>query len=356
MSIASSKKAGRVVRYTRVDGTEVTKRYEPYVKPGAAPAAPPPPVQPPPTDDRYADGKRPLRELIADWKTDRSYTKLAKSSRRTYGQALRQLTIEEMPVHKVTTKMLRDIVNEIIAAAEKRNPDAEYAGHGAAASFATMCQALFAHAVRFGWIADTPAKMLRHGLEGGEFPAWTEEQYQIALKHLPERLRRACVLAYWTGQRRGDLIKMEWADYDGETLHVTQQKTKKYVPLPLADLPELRAELASWQPSVVDLSGKPTGTILLTDAGVPWNGGNLSVQLMNALAKIPGFPSGLNMHGLRKRCLTNLVDAGVPTTWVMIISGHTSPATLMKYIRLADKKIGAAGAFAMARAKRAANS
>lgn len=46
-------------------------------------------------------------------------------------------------------------------------------------------------------------------------------------------IRHAVILAYTTGQRGQDLIRMKWSDYDGEGIYVVQLKTKAPVWIPL---------------------------------------------------------------------------------------------------------------------------
>ena len=41
------------------------------------------------------------------------------------------------------------------------------------------------------------------------------------------------MLALWTGQRQGDLLKLTWAAYDGTHIRLRQSKRKKRVLLPV---------------------------------------------------------------------------------------------------------------------------
>lgn len=343
MSKKSEQKAGRVVRYTKADGTVVTKHYAAYVKPGAAatpaPAAPvytPPPTPPAPTASAVT-----VSDLITAWQRSPAWNKLAPSSKVTYNQALRRVGMANTPVSEVTRGKLLARVEAII----------EAIGPGAAAVFITTCQAMFKYALRREWIVASPVTMLRDDVEMGEFAPWSMEEYELAQKYLPERLRRATVLALYTAQRRSDLIKMKWSDYDGATIYVKQQKTGAELWLPVD--PMLKAELEGWRPSVVvDLAGKPTGTILLTGAGLPWTGNNLSAQILRELARIPGFPTGHNIHGLRKLSLTLRANSGSTAKEIMAWSGHKSMAQAEKYIESSDQKGLAASSLAKLAARR----
>jgi hypothetical protein len=66
------------------------------------------------------------------------------------------------------------------------------------------------------WIDLSPATEVKP-LPGGELPTWTQAQADLAMRLLPEHLRRV-VLGMHTGQRCGDLIAMRWSAYEGEVI------------------------------------------------------------------------------------------------------------------------------------------
>jgi hypothetical protein len=43
---------------------------------------------------------------------------------------------------------------------------------------------------------------------------WTEAMIGRAIAGLPDRLRAALLLALWTGQRQGDLLRLPWSAYE----------------------------------------------------------------------------------------------------------------------------------------------
>lgn len=314
------RRAERVVRYVRADGTEVEKRY--------------PAWQPVPGESRPKDT---IEDLLEAWQRSPRWRKLAPSTQRTYATACKHLRgIHRVPVREITRRHLLDMRDGVV----------ESHGMGAANSFVTVLSLIFNFAVDYEWIEHPPTARLRRDLEMGEIPPWSLDEFALAVRHLPERLRRAVVLAAYTGQRRGDLIKMGWADYDGRAIRVVQQKSQGAVKLTLPVPPPLKLELDRWRPAVVDLRGTPVGTILLTDAGVPWRGGNLSVQMMNHLNKVPGFPEGKNMHGLRKLAAASLAQAGCSVHEIMAITGHRTLAMVELYTRSVEQAQAAEAAMA----------
>jgi integrase len=337
MLIESSKKAGRVVRYVRRDGTAVTKTYAPYVKRGTAAA---PITQAAPTHQTTATddpNTETVADLIAAWRRSEAWENLSKNTRITYGRALRHLSHEDM-ANTLATKASRKELLKIVSAVTTAF------GHGAAGTLVTACQSMFRWAVDQEWIGVTPARDMRRNIKYGVFPAWSKDEYELAERHLPELIRRAVVLAAYTVQRRGDLVKMKWSDYDGTTIHVIQEKTGAEVWVPVH--PALKAELEAWRPAATvvpirnNMGVNPNdGTILITRTGRPWTGNNVSAQLQNGLEKIPGFPTGHNIHGLRKLGCTLLAEAGATTQEIQAWSGHKTTAQVQHYTESANKRV-----------------
>jgi integrase len=313
-----SRKAGRVVRYTRKDGTKVEKRYATW--------------QPKPS---IGNGDT-IGDLIAAWQQSPRWNKLADSSKDGYTRALRHLSaVARVRAGDLVRRDLLSLRDAIVAAH----------GPGAARDFVTAVGSLWAWAIDYEWnVQPGASRRLLKDLPKGELPAWTIEETRLALQHLPERLRRAVILALHTGQRRSDLIAMHWSDYDGATIPVVQEKTGAKLIIPV--VPELMAELDAWKPALVDLAGTPLGTILLTDAGESWTDTNLSAQMNIYLKKVPGFPQGRNIHGVRYLAAASLAQAGCTVHEIMSITGHKTIAMVQKYTQAVDQAKAAQAAVA----------
>lgn len=308
----SSKRAGRVVRYTLADGTVTTKRYPAYR------------AKPKPAGKTVVD-------LLTAWEGSPGWAKLAENTKLQYSTYSRLLLpgMGKIPVKKVERATLLDIRDAVV---KTRGP-------GAGIAFARTTSAAFGWAVKRGWLDRSPATLLREELaDGGHLPTWTEEDVTLALAMLPEYLRRPVVLALYTGQRRGDLIAMPWSAYDGAKIRLVQEKTDQTMVLPAP--PELRAELDYWR------KRDPDGSRILTNKfGKPWRQApNLSKQLGDALAKIEGFPPGRNIHGLRKLAATRLAEAGCTLHEIAAITGHQSLGMLQLYTKAVDQERAAEAA------------
>lgn len=307
---------GRVVRHTRPDGTIKEYHYPAY-------EAPPAPII---ITHTVAD---PLGEVMEKWQRSPEWRGLARGTQDIYVRAMVDLRgMTAVPIAQITKPMMMDQRNAIA--------DDPKRGAGAARCFVIGVSALFSFASHYGIAiaVPNPAIGLARGLIVGELPAWTEADYQLATKHLPEYLRRVVVLARFTGQRRSDLIKMLWSDYDGTTIRVTQQKTK--VPLKIPAGPQLKAELAAWR-------GLPAQPIVTRPNGMPWVGANVSKVLGRELDKIDGFPKGRNLHGLRKLTAVALAMAGATPHQIMSITGHKSIGMVQHYTKDVDQERLASG-------------
>jgi integrase len=74
-----------------------------------------------------------------------------------------------------------------------------------------------------------------------EHEPWPEWLIEAFLSKAKPSLRWAVRLALYTGQRRSDLVKMMWSQFDGEFIEVRQQKTDELLSIPCHRA--LRAEL-----------------------------------------------------------------------------------------------------------------
>lgn len=259
--------------------------------------------------------------VIASWQDSPEWEALRKNTTDGYVryihplfQAMRQVSIKQ--VRRRHLMAIRDMV-------------AKQRGHGAAIGFCRAAGALFKWAIEHDIVEVSPATTLRRKLRQGELPAWTDEQAQRAMQRLPEPWRRAVVLAYFTGQRRGDLCQLRWSDYDGAALRIKQQKTSTVLEIPA--VAELRAELSRWKAEARSV------TILETPRGLPWLPFYLSRTLPEELAKI-GLPAGLNIHGLRKLTAVRLAEAGCSAHEIASITGHKTLAMVQHYTKAANQR------------------
>lgn len=272
---------------------------------------------------RQPKGNRTVAGIIAEWQNSPEWDALRPNTKDGYVRYIHPLfqAFKTVDFRKLRREHLMGVRNVVA----KKN------GHGAAGGYCKAVQALFKWTVEQGITDFSPATKLRTKLRVGELPTWTEEQARKAMRDLPEAYRRVVVLAYYTGQRRGDLCALKWSAYDGAFLRVKQQKAKdNKKPLEIPVLPELRAELAEWKRQA------RTVTILETVRGLPWGAPYLSRILPYELAKI-GLPR-LGVHGLRKLTAVRLAEAGCSPHEIAAITGHETLAMISHYTKAVNQR------------------
>lgn len=203
---------------------------------------------------------------------------------------------------------------------------------GIANQLVSFLSGLLSFAVDREWV-DYNVALRVERLKSGEWERWTDEALEKALKSFPTRLRRAIILALYTGQRLGDCLSMRWSAFDGAGIHVLQAKTKEPVYIPCHAV--LQQELAEWKKDAKGL------TILQTVQGRPWTANGFQVEWRKAKVK-HGIP--FQFHGLRKTAAAKLAEAGCSDREIMAITGHRSTKEVSRYTRQADQRVRAEAA------------
>lgn len=259
----------------------------------------------------YADN---IEELLKSYERSPQWRQLKPSSQATYSYYLKYLA-------GVGHLLVKDVDRRSIM--ELRDAVAIRCGDGAANNFTNAVGALFAWAVKRGWREYSPCMRIEP-LKRTPYPTWRLEEIELALEHLPQELCRAVILALYTGQRRSDIVRMTWADYDGKHIRVKQEKTG--TPLMLPCHPYLKQCLDGWKAETV-----VTPTILHNSRGTQWRADGISNAMLAALRRVPGFPVGRNMHGIRKAAATMLAEAGCSAHEIMSVTGHKSLKEIERY-------------------------
>ena len=62
---------------------------------------------------------------------------------------------------------------------------------------------------------------------------WTPQDETAFIERAPVQFHLALMLALWTGQRQGDLLRLAWSAYDGTHIRLRQSKTGRRVVIPV---------------------------------------------------------------------------------------------------------------------------
>lgn len=187
------------------------------------------------------------------------------------------------------------------------------------------------------------AKNPAHGvplLDEGEHEPWPDWLVDEALTDA--KVRAPVALLYFTGQRIGDVVAMQWTDIADAMIEVRQQKTK--MPLAVAILPELAGILAELP--------RRSFAILTNSEGKPWTTSGLR-QMIQAWAI--GKGQKIVPHGLRKNAVNALLEAGCSSAEVNAITGQDLK-TIEHYAKKRDRsKLGKSAILKLDDARKAKN-
>jgi len=140
---------------------------------------------------------------------------------------------------------------------------------------------------------------------------WTADDETAFLKTSPAHLHLPLLLALWTGQRQGDLLRLPWSAYDGTHIRLKQSKTGSRVVVPVGTT--LKAAL--------DKATKRSTIILTTIEGKPWTPDGFRVSWRKAAIKA-GIV-GVTFNDLRGTAVTRLALAECTEAEIATITGHS---------------------------------
>jgi integrase len=104
---------------------------------------------------------------------------------------------------------------------------------------------------------------------------WTDADEATFLASAPAHLHLPMILALWSGQRQGDLLRLPWSAYDGRRIRLQQSKTGVRVEIPVGA--PLKAAL--------DRTERKSPIMLVNSAGKPWTSDGFSVSWRKAVIK-----------------------------------------------------------------------
>ncbi|KPL55489.1 integrase [Prosthecomicrobium hirschii] len=140
---------------------------------------------------------------------------------------------------------------------------------------------------------------------------WTDDDETAFLKSAPSHLHLPLMLALWTGQRQGDLLRLTWTAYDGERIKLKQSKTGARVNIPVG------APLKV----MLDATPRLSTQVLVNSDGRPWTEGGFRASFRKAQAAA-GI-TDLTFNDLRGTAVTRLALAEATEAQIATITGHS---------------------------------
>lgn len=256
----------------------------------------------PKTDDRT------IRAVIAKYRASQEYGGLKPVSRRDYDRYLDELErrLGDYAADAITPPVVLQIRNS-------------YGDRRASANhMLSVLRTLFGWAVEAGEMQTNPAREVKKVSTNSDgAKPWPEEMIQLALSSCRWEARMFVALAYYTGQRTADVLRMRLNSIIGGKIPVTQSKTGKALMLPIhRDLKPFIDEALA-RGSMVLVPG-PDGRELTTNQ---WRA--LWTREMEKEPQSAIRSGGLVPHGLRKSAVVALKEAGCTNAEIQAVTGHS---------------------------------
>ena len=177
-----------------------------------------------PDKEERKPSQRTFNALAGRYYKTPKYTKLGKETVRKYDAAIKYI------LAKIGTKDVTSLKRPHVIAMR----DANHHRHRFANYLVQCTRIMMETAIDLGWVTENPArevKMLESPYDGRE--PWTAELVTAFRDIADTRSLLIFELCLATGQRIGDVLNMQWNDYQNGMVKVVQGKTKKKLLIPL---------------------------------------------------------------------------------------------------------------------------
>jgi len=248
-----------------------------------------------------------LQAILNAYQESPKFTDLAERTRKDYTKHIRKIEDEfgDFPIAALPDRRTRA---EFLAWRDRMAVNSRRQADYVFATFASIMAWAADRGLILANPCERPGKLYRASRSDA---IWTEADEAALLKVAPPRIRLAYLLAVWTGQRQGDLLRLTWNAYDGSHIRLKQRKTGRRVVIPVSGA--LKAAL--------DQETKKAVTILTTTKGTAWTSHGFSATWRKTLAKAQ--VTGLTFHDLRGTAVTRLALAGCSEAEIATFTGHS---------------------------------
>jgi integrase len=248
-----------------------------------------------------------LQALIDDYQNSQAFLKRRERTRSDYVKQIAKIEAKfgDMPLKATERKETRGIFLDWRDDLALKSPrQADYAW--------TVLARILSWAKDRGRITVNPCERGGRVYDGTRVDhVWSEDDEAAFLKHAPAHLHPPLILALWTGQRQGDLLRLPWSAYDGTDIRLRQSKTGERVVVPVG------------APLKVMLDALPRRSpiILLNSEGRPWTPDGFRASW--GKASIKGGVRDLTFNDLRGTAVTRLALVGCTEPQIVAITGHS---------------------------------
>lgn len=250
-----------------------------------------------------------LQSILTQYQQSEHYRQLADSTRRDYGRHISQIekAFGDLPLQALSDQRTRGVFRawrDAIAVNSRRQADYRW----------SVLALILAWAVDGGLVPANPCIKGGRVYRGSRVDKiWTSEDEETFRTQAPSHLQLPLMLALWTGQRQGDLLRLPWSGYDGQRIRLRQGKTGMRVSIPVGT--PLKAALDAAAIS------KCSPLILTNSDGKPWTSDGFRSSWRKACAAVG--VTGLTFNDLRGTAVTRLALAGCTEAEIVTITGHS---------------------------------
>lgn len=309
MRLVKRVKHVKVYRVTLADGSTRTYCYH---RPTGLPL---PPLDDPTFLDAYqaaeaamnpTRGNDTVSALIDQFKDSSDWRRLRDSTRAIMAINLKSVEAKfgTLPVAALADRQCRAVFlawRDLVAEKTPRAADAKL----------SALQRVLSFAHDRGLIDSNPLEGFRRVYEVDRSERiWLPEQIVALNAVASPDVAFVALLAYHTGQRQGDLLRLTWTAYDGRALSLIQSKTRArvFVPLTVAAREAIDAR-------------KRTSPYIATNRGNAWTPDAFKKAWARSVTA--SKVDGLHFHDLRGTAVTMLAEAGCTVPEIASITGHS---------------------------------
>jgi integrase len=240
-----------------------------------------------------------LKSLTDQYYKSPQFRKLAHTSQKLYTYAINSI-LDHFRGVKITDIKRSDVMKMTNSMSDKP---------ASANLILRVASVLFSFAMDIDELPYNPASRVRK-LKIGSHSRWHPEEIRTAIAHKDRIISVAIALAWYTGQREGDILGLQWKDFKNGYINLIQTKTRAEIGVKVH--PELEAILSRIKSDEPDhffiVSGRKS------ISGQAFRGRFL--RATNDMGVYKTF------HGIRKGVASELAERGRSTKEIAAILGH----------------------------------
>ncbi len=248
-----------------------------------------------------------LLSILLGYQASDDFLRLADRTRKDYAAKIKLIESEfgDFPLSALTDRRTRGIFmawRDGLAVRSRRQADYAW----------TVLARVLSWALNRGLIAANQCEKGGRVYRGSRAEKiWTDSDEAAFLEKAPAHLHLALILALWTGQRQGDLLRLPWSAYDGRHIRLKQSKTGARVVIPVGK--PLK--------NALDAEQRRSPIILTNSDAKPWAPDGFRSSWRKACTKAGVI--GLTFHDLRGTAVTRLALVECTQAQIATLTGHS---------------------------------